>query len=78
MPEADAKPVAKPVATWRMVVAAILDVLTIFFVGGYLIGRLTGNLTGLALEGAPGLALFAVTIGYFLGGTPSQRLLGVR
>jgi DMSO reductase anchor subunit len=84
MPEAE--PVAKPVATWRKVVAAILDFLTIFLVGGYLIGRLTGNLTegGFALEGAPALALFALIIGYFvaltkyLGGTPWQRLLGVR
>ena len=81
-----AKPVAKPVATWRKVVAAILDFLSVFFVGGYLIGRLTGNLTegGFTLEGAPALALFAVILAYvvaftrYLGGTPWQRLLGVR
>jgi hypothetical protein len=86
MSEPDARPVAKPVATWRKVVAAILDFLTIFFVAGYLIGRLTGNLTegGFSLDGAPALALFAIIIAYFvaftkyLGGTPWQRLLGVR
>jgi hypothetical protein len=85
MPE-PAEPVAAPVATWRKVVAAILDFLTAFFVGGHVIGRLTGNLTegGFALEGAPALALFAVIIAYFvvfaryLGGTLWQRLLGVR
>lgn len=82
MPE----PVAEPAAAWRKVVATILDFLTIFFVGGYLIGRITGNLTegGFSLDGAPALALFAVIIAYFvlftkyLGGTPWQRLLGVR
>ena len=81
-----AEPAAKPVATWRKVLAAILDFLTVFFVGGYVIGRLTGNLTegGFALEGAPALALLAVIIAYFaigakyLGGTLWQRLLGVR
>jgi DMSO reductase anchor subunit len=81
-----AEPVAAPVATWRKVVAAILDFLTVFFVGGYVIGRLSGNLTegGFALEGVPALALFAVIIAYFLvfarylRGTLWQRLLGVR
>jgi hypothetical protein len=37
--------VVKPVATWRKVLAAILDFLTVFFVGGYAIGYLTGNVT---------------------------------
>ena len=73
----------KPVATWRKVVAAILDFFMIFFVGGYVIGRLTGNLSdgGFSLEGASALILFAVIAVYFviftkfLGGTLWQRLL---
>jgi hypothetical protein len=76
----------KPVATWRKVVAAILDFITVFFVGGYAIGAATGNLTGdgFKLEGAPALVLFAILIAYFvigskvLGGTLWQRVLGVR
>lgn len=79
-------PAAKTVATWRKVVAAILDFLTVFFVGGYAIGKLTGNLTddGFKLEGAPALVLFALIIAYFvigskyLGGTLWQRILRTR
>ena len=70
----------------RKVVAAILDFLTVFFAGGYAIGKYTGNLTddGFKLEGAPALVLFAVIILYFvvfskyLGGTLWQRVLGAR
>jgi hypothetical protein len=73
----------KPVATWRKVVAAILDFLMVFFVGGYIIGKFTGNLTedGFKLEGTPALVLFAIIIAYFvigskyLGGTLWQRVL---
>ena len=76
----------KPVPTWRKVVAAILDFFTIFFAGGYLIGKLTGNLTedGFKLEGMPALILFAIIIAYFvlftkyLGGTLWQRILRTR
>ena len=76
----------KPVATWRKVLAAVLDFLTIFFVGGYAIGYLTGNLTaeGFNLEGKSALMLFAVIIVYFvvgskyLGGTVWQRILHAR
>lgn len=76
----------KPVATWRKVVAAILDFFMIFFVGGSAIGRLTGNLSdgGFNLEGVPALILFAVIAAYFviftkfLGGTLWQRLLNIR
>jgi phosphate/sulfate permease len=77
---------ARPVATWRKVLAAIFDFLTVFFVGGYVIGHLTGNLTddGFKLDGAPALVLFALVVAYFvvlgryLGGTLWQRLLGTR
>ena len=75
--------VVKPVATWRKVLAAILDFLTVFFVGGYAIGYLTGNVTaaGFNLQGTTALILFAVIIIYFvvgskyLGGTIWQRIL---
>jgi hypothetical protein len=75
-----------PVPTWRKVLAAILDFITILFVGGYAIGYLTGNLTeeGFNLQGGPALILFAVIALYFvvfsrfLGGTPWQRVLRVR
>ena len=72
-----------PAATWRKVLAGILDFLTVFFVGGYVIGKLTGNVTedGFKLEGLPALALFVLVIVYFvvgrkyLGGTIWQRIL---
>jgi hypothetical protein len=79
-------PVARPVSTWRKVLAAILDALMVFVGGGYVVGWLTGDLVdgGFTLEGAPALILFAVIIAYFvvftrfLGGTLWQRALGVR
>jgi DMSO reductase anchor subunit len=73
----------EPVATWRKVLAAILDFVTVFFGGGYAIGYLTGSVTaeGFKLEGVPALILFALIIIYFvagskyLGGTIWQRIL---
>ena len=75
--------IIKPVATWRKVFAAILDFFTVFFVFGYTIGQLTGNVTneGFKLEGVPALVMFALIIIYFvvgtkyLGGTIWQRIL---
>ena len=75
--------IVKPTATWRKVLAAVLDFFTVFFVLGYTIGQLTGNVTndGFKLEGMPALALFALVIIYFvagskyLGGTIWQRIL---
>jgi hypothetical protein len=60
-----------------------LDFITVFLVGGYVIGGLTGDATdsGFKLEGAPALALFALIIAYFFllgkygGGTLWQRIL---
>ena len=77
---------AKPVATWRKVVAAILDFIFIVFLAGYGIGYLTGGLNegGFELKGGPAFILFAVVVLYFLifrrylGGTLFQRLLGAR
>ncbi len=76
----------KPVATWRKVLAAILDFIFVFAIFGYAIGSMTGGLTqgGFELHGGPALILFALVILYFviftrfLGGTLFQRLLGVR
>jgi len=74
----------KPAGTWRKVIAAILDFIFIFAVGGYVIGYFTGGLTesGFKLNGAPAFLLFGVIVLYFiifrryLGGTLFQRLLG--
>ena len=70
-------PNAKPVSTWRRVLAATFDFITTFFVGGYVVGSLTGSLTpdGFAVQGGLVLLLFGVIVGYFvvcsiyLGGT---------
>jgi hypothetical protein len=80
-----AEPRTSP-AAWRKAVAAILDFLFVFFIAGYAVGYLTGNLTdgGFELKGAPALAVFAAIALYFvvfirfLGGTLWQRVLGVR
>ena len=76
----------KTVATWRKVVAAILDFIFIFALAGYVVARFTGNTTdhGFELNGAPAFIVFAVVVLYFivfrrfLGGTLFQRLLGAR
>lgn len=77
-------PTAKPF--WRRGLAGVLDFLTVFFIGGYVIGALSGNLTseGFKLDGWPALVLFAVIVLYFylgwtrLGGTIWQRILKAR
>lgn len=73
------------VATWRIILAGILDFGTVFGIGGYAIARFTGNTTesGFQLNGLPAVVLFAVIIGYFvagryLGGTLWQRILRAR
>ena len=76
---ADDKP-----ATWKVVIAAILDFLLVFILGGLLIARLTGDTTegGFQLNGWPAVALFALIVLYFwgmgrLGGTLFRRLFGI-
>ncbi len=76
---ADGKP-----KTWKVVLAAILDFLLVFIVGGYLVAALTGGTTqgGFELNGWPALVLFALVIAYFwgmkrLGGTLFKRLFGL-
>lgn len=73
------------VPTWRIVLAAILDFITVFVLGGWVIARFTGNLTesGFQLSGMPALILFGVIIAYFvlarrMGGTLWQRILRAR
>lgn len=72
---------------WRKVLAAILDFLTVFLVGGFVIGYLAGGMTpegGFELSGAPALILFVLIAVYFvvftkfLGGTLWQRVLHTR
>lgn len=77
---------AKEKPFWRRGLAGFLDFLTVFFVGGYVIGLLTGNTTskGFKLEGGPALVLFAIIALYFylgwrkFGGTIWQRILKAR
>ena len=72
----------RKVSQLRIVAAAILDFLTIFFLGGFIIARLTGNTTetGFQLNGLPAVVLYAVIIAYFVigskyaGGTIWQRI----
>jgi len=71
---------------WRRGLAGFLDFLTVFFVGGYVIGSLTGETTndGFHLTGMAALVLIAVVVLYFylgwkvLGGTLWQRVFGAR
>jgi hypothetical protein len=75
--------IVQPAATWRKVLAGILDFFTVFFVLGYTIAQLTGGVTdeGFKLQGMPALVLFALIAIYFvagskyLGGTIWQRVL---
>ena len=74
----------RPVAYWRVILAAILDFVTAFAVLGYLVAKATGNTTqgGFQLDGAPALVLFALIVAYFfvgnrLGGTLWRRILRV-
>jgi uncharacterized RDD family membrane protein YckC len=73
-------------AIWKRVTAAILDFLTIFALGGYVIGKITGDTTaeGFNLTGIPALVLFAVIVVYFYlgrrwaGGTLWDRILRIQ
>ena len=71
--------------TWKIVLAAILDFVTVMFGAGYFIGWLTNSLTdkGFSLNGDPALVLIAVIVAYFviaqrfLGGTLWRRIFGI-
>ena len=69
-------------ATWRRVVAFILDLVFSFFIIGYVIATITGDTTeeGFSLTGFPAIVMFALWILYMagmprLGGRLFQRLL---
>jgi hypothetical protein len=78
-----AEETVRKVATWRIVVAFILDFLTAFFALGFLVASIFGGKTadGFSLQGGPALLLFAAMIAYFvifnrfLGGTIWKRIL---
>ena len=71
--------------TWKRILAPILDWVTVFSVGGYLIGATTGGLEpgGFDLQGWPALLLLVVVIAYFyigrrvVGGTLWDRFFGI-
>ena len=71
-------------ATWRIILAAIFDFLTAFFVFGFVVGSLTGQLTpnGFSLSGWAAALCFALIVAYFvignrIGGTLWKRILRV-
>jgi hypothetical protein len=82
----DPSPPPLPKPFWRRGLAGFLDFLTVFFVGGYVIGKFTGETTsdGFNLTGAAALALLVLLVAYFylgwkkLGGTIWQRILKAR
>ena len=71
---------------WRRGLAGFLDFLTVFLVGGYVIGSLSGETTsdGFQLTGVTAVVLFVLIAAYFylgwnkLGGTLWQRILRAR
>lgn len=73
-------------STFMKVLAAVLDFITIFMAGGFVIARLWGQSTesGFKLSGLPAFLLFAVVIAYFwllpkvAGSTLWQWILGPR
>jgi hypothetical protein len=72
-------------AVWKRVLASILDFITVFAVGGYIIGHATGTNSedGFSLDGAPALLLFAMIVIYFfvcrrfLGGSLWDRIFRI-
>lgn len=70
-------------ATWRIVLAAVLDFFTIFWVVGLAVASLFGGMTenGFSLNGGSALLCFALMVAYFvvfnryLGGTLWKRIL---
>ncbi len=86
MAEDQANSGQKPISRWRIILAAILDFFTAFFVFGYLVGSFTGETTdgGFQLNGMSALVAFALIVAYFwlggkhFGGTIWQRILKAR
>ena len=77
-----ATPSSQP-ATWRIVLAFILDFFTAFWVFGFLVAIVFGGRTedGFQLNGMPAFLSFALMVAYFvvfnkfLGGTIWKRIL---
>jgi hypothetical protein len=76
---------AEPAPVWKRGLAASLDLITIFVVGGLLIAGVTGETTatGFNLQGTSALVLLAIIIAYFFigrryaGGTLWDRILRI-
>lgn len=73
----------RDVATWRIILAFVLDALTAFFVFGFLVASLFGGRTegGFSLDGWRAFLLLALIIAYFViarrfGGRLWERILG--
>lgn len=73
----------RDVATWRIILAFVLDALTAFFVFGYLVATFFGGRTegGFSLDGWRAMLLLALIVAYFLiakrfGGRLWERILG--
>lgn len=70
-------------ASWRIILAFLLDFFTAFFVIGFAVASVAGGRTedGFQLNGLPALILFGLVIAYFivfnryLGGTIWKRIL---
>lgn len=70
-------------ATWRIVLAALLDFITAFFGIGYILASIFGGKTetGFNLQGGPALLFLILLVAYFLvfnkylGGTIWKRIL---
>ena len=66
-------------------IAGILDFLTAFFIGGFIVAIFAGSMTGngFKLEGSAAICLFALIIAYYaignrmFGGTLWKHLLGL-
>ena len=71
---------------WRRALAGVFDFVTVFWVGGYAIGSMSGETTqgGFNLAGTAALMLFGLIVLYFylgwkvVGGTIWQRIFGAR
>ncbi|GEO83333.1 MULTISPECIES: hypothetical protein [Alphaproteobacteria] len=70
-------------ASWRIILAFVLDLFSAFFVLGFAVASVAGGRTeeGFQLNGMPAFVLFALIIAYFvvfnryLGGTIWKRIL---
>jgi len=75
----------QPAATWKRVLAVILDFFTVFFGFGMAIAKYTGDTTenGFKLDGAPAIVLFVLIGAYFFigrryaGGTLWDRIFRI-